>query len=74
MKYQQISRFNKHLMTDKCLNFKNHGSICKIGVITMLEFMNQEEVFNIALAVTILIWVLIGGAYFQLVVDNRIVN
>lgn len=40
----------------------------------MLEFMNQEEIFNITLGATILIWVLIGSAYFKLVVGNRIAN
>lgn len=40
----------------------------------MLEFMNQEEVFNVALGATILIWVLIGGAYFKLVVGNRLAS
>lgn len=40
----------------------------------MLELMNQEEIFNVALGATILIWVLIGGAYFKLVIGNQLAN
>lgn len=40
----------------------------------MLELMNQEEIFNVALGATILIWVLIGGAYCKLVIGNRLAN
>lgn len=40
----------------------------------MLELMNQEEMFNVALGATVLIWVLIGSAYFKLVVGNRLAS
>lgn len=40
----------------------------------MLELMNQEQMFNVALGATVLIWVLIGGAYFKLVVGGRLAN
>lgn len=44
------------------------------GVLAMLEIIGQENVFDVALGATILIWVIIGAAYCRLILGNRIAD
>ena len=40
----------------------------------MNEIIGQENVFDVAIAATILIWIIIGGAYCRLILGNRIAS
>jgi len=40
----------------------------------MFEIISQENMFDVALGATVLIWVIIGGAYCRLILGNRMAH